>query len=405
MNQNDHPESWELTSVGEICDRPQYGYTQSATDKPVGPKFLRITDIQDGLVDWDKVPYCECPESFVRKYLLQPGDILFARTGATTGKSYLINACPRAVFASYLIRVRTRKGIVPYFLFTFFNSSFYWKQVKQNLAGSAQGGMNASLLSRLKVRLPSCSIQQRITEIIQAVDGTIEKTKHLIRKYNTIKDGLMQDFFDSNKYREKALLEAVGNDSSLIVAGPFGSNLKVSDYRERGVPIIRLQNVEDCEFVDKDMKFISEKKSRELSYHSFRGGDIALGKLGDPVGKTCIIPEHFPSGIVVADVVRIRAHENVIRKHFLMFTLNSHFCRKQLNNEIVGTTRPRVNLRQVRELRIPCPLRAEQERIGNILSSIQGNIHSNERHLEKLTRVKFGLMQDLLTGKVRVGAS
>src|SRR5438445_7065032 len=79
-SQNNLPDGWELKAVGEVCENPQYGYTQSATDRPVGPKFLRITDIQEGLVDWDGVPYCECPEFVIGKYLLQPGDILFART-------------------------------------------------------------------------------------------------------------------------------------------------------------------------------------------------------------------------------------------------------------------------------------------------------------------------------------
>ena len=74
--------------VKDICDKTQYGYTDSAKFEPVGPKFLRITDIQNGNVNWETVPYTSCPEK--QKYLLQPGDILFARTGATTGKSFLI---------------------------------------------------------------------------------------------------------------------------------------------------------------------------------------------------------------------------------------------------------------------------------------------------------------------------
>ena len=81
--------------------------TASASSQPVGPKFLRITDIQDGLVDWDAVPWCECDGRSAADARLKAGDIVFARTGATTGKSFLIRECPiNAVFASYLIRVR-----------------------------------------------------------------------------------------------------------------------------------------------------------------------------------------------------------------------------------------------------------------------------------------------------------
>ena len=94
-----------------MCDKPQYGYTASAATEPIGPHLLRITDIQNGSVNWETVPYCDCPGP--QKFLLEKGDILFARTGATTGKSFLIEECPTAVFASYLIRLRVNKLVSP----------------------------------------------------------------------------------------------------------------------------------------------------------------------------------------------------------------------------------------------------------------------------------------------------
>ena len=80
---------WEEKEIKEVCDHPQYGYTASAKQEKVGPKFLRITDIQNGRVNWETVPYCKCED--VEKYNLEKGDIVFARTGATVGKSYLID--------------------------------------------------------------------------------------------------------------------------------------------------------------------------------------------------------------------------------------------------------------------------------------------------------------------------
>ena len=102
---------WSEASVGDFCEMPQYGYTESATTEPVGPRFLRITDIQNGRVNWDNVPYCSCPNP--QPYFLKENDILFARTGATTGKSFLIRDCPKAVFASYLICLRVRNTVTP----------------------------------------------------------------------------------------------------------------------------------------------------------------------------------------------------------------------------------------------------------------------------------------------------
>ena len=85
-----------------------------------------------------------------------------------------------------------------------------------------------------------------------------------------------------------------------VVSGPFGSNLKVSDYKTEGIPILRLQNIGKGYFIDKSIKYINERKAEELKYHSFISGDIALAKLGIPIGKTCIIPNHLKSGIITA---------------------------------------------------------------------------------------------------------
>jgi type I restriction enzyme S subunit len=93
------PEHWEVVRLGEVWLKPQYGFTASATDQCVGPKFLRITDIQNSQVNWNTVPYCEIDDALLTRYRLDPGDLLFARIGATTGKSLLIRECPEVIFA------------------------------------------------------------------------------------------------------------------------------------------------------------------------------------------------------------------------------------------------------------------------------------------------------------------
>lgn len=186
------PEEWELVKVNDVCNRPEYGFTASATEEPIGPKFLRITDIQNGNVDWDRVPYCHCPDPLIDEYLLKKGDILFARTGATTGKSFLIRECPKAVFASYLIRITTREKIMPDFLYQVFNSFIYWKQINQQIGGSAQGGVNASSLSNLKIPLPSVLEQRKIVDILSSSYEEITDLVLSLKNYKKLKKGLMQ---------------------------------------------------------------------------------------------------------------------------------------------------------------------------------------------------------------------
>ncbi|KAF5424803.1 MAG: type I restriction enzyme, S subunit [Candidatus Methanomarinus sp.] len=198
------------------------------------------------------------------------------------------------------------------------------------------------------------------------------------------------------------LLNVVGDKNDLIIAGPFGSNLKVEDYRDEGIPIIRLQNIDFGKFLNKDIKYISPEKANELSYHSFIKGDIVLAKLGDPIGKTCIIPHFLKRGVVVSDVVRIRVDSKFSEKKFIFHCLNSFSVFYQLNKDIIGTTRPRVNLDQVRNLLIPFPPLPEQHHITEILTAADTYIEKEQTYLNKLQQIKKGLMQDLLTGKVRV---
>jgi len=169
------PEHWEVVRLGEVAEKPQYGYTASASEHPIGPKFLRITDIQDGRVSWSSVPFCEIDERSLAKYKLGPGDLLFARIGATTGKTYLVTECPTAVFASYLIRVCVKtKRLLPEYLHYFTHMESYWRQINAAKGGRLKKGINIPVLRSLLLPLPPLPEQRRIARMLSAVDRKIE---------------------------------------------------------------------------------------------------------------------------------------------------------------------------------------------------------------------------------------
>jgi type I restriction enzyme, S subunit len=184
-------EGWVNRKLGDLSTI-NYGYTESACHEPVGPKFLRITDIQNNHVAWDTVPYCAIAFPDVLKYQLAEGDIVFARTGATTGKSYLVTEPPYAVFASYLIRVKlSAKEILPSFLFLFFQTRSYWKSIKSGSSGSAQGGFNATKLSELVISYPKLmKEQQTIVEKFQALSANTRRLETIYRQKLAVLDSL-----------------------------------------------------------------------------------------------------------------------------------------------------------------------------------------------------------------------
>lgn len=170
------PETWEVLALGKLTEKPQYGYTESAVREPVGPKFLRITDIDDsGRVFWPEVPFCRCSDSDLEKFRLTGNDILVARIGATTGKSTLVGDCPPAVFASYLIRIRSRHNVLePSYLYQFMRSQPYWTQIDASKGGRLKQGVNVPVLQDLYLPVPHIEDQRLIAQSLVAADRKIE---------------------------------------------------------------------------------------------------------------------------------------------------------------------------------------------------------------------------------------
>jgi type I restriction enzyme S subunit len=169
-----------------------------------------------------------------------------------------------------------------------------------------------------------------------------------------------------------------------IVSGPFGSNLKASEYLNEGVPVIRIQNIDRNRFIDKKINYISEEKAEFLSRHNFQSGDIIITKLGDPVGKTSLVPDKYERGIIVADLVRARVNHKYINKKFLVYQLNSSFLIKQFDKHTKGTTRPRVKLSIIRELIFNLPPLNEQNRIVDAIDELFSDLDNGVLNLNKV---------------------
>jgi type I restriction enzyme S subunit len=183
------------------CSDIGYGYTSKSSSEFLGPQYLRITDIQDDSVDWLLVPKINEKSSDVGKFLLKDGDIVFARTGATTGKSYLIKEPPISVFASYLIRVDVNRDYVdPEYLRHFFRSDDYWTAINAGISGAAQGGFNASKLGELSFPLPDLTIQKKIIEKLDVIEthSTIVKKsqENKVKELKLLRQSILKQAFN-----------------------------------------------------------------------------------------------------------------------------------------------------------------------------------------------------------------
>ncbi|MBD2384371.1 restriction endonuclease subunit S [Cylindrospermum sp. FACHB-282] len=163
------PESWEIKQLGELVTT-QYGYTASAEEKEVGPKFLRITDIVPNILDWDYVPYCTISDKEIKKYLLHEGDIVVARTGATVGYAKRIHKYhPNSVFASYLVRLKPNKLENSIFLGIAVESNNFKNFISMFFTGSAQPQANAQVMSLFSLLYPTEDLIRRFNKIVNPI--------------------------------------------------------------------------------------------------------------------------------------------------------------------------------------------------------------------------------------------
>lgn len=156
------PQGWEWERWGNISQSIQYGYNAPALEHGA-IKMVRISDIQENCVLWDNVPYCQIEENDIDTYLLKVNDILFARTGGTVGKSFLVEEVPeRAIYAGYLIRTRYSSLLNPHYMKLFMESQLYWEQLKNGTIATAQPNCNGKTLAKMLLPIPPTKEQDRI---------------------------------------------------------------------------------------------------------------------------------------------------------------------------------------------------------------------------------------------------
>jgi len=181
-----------------------------------------------------------------------------------------------------------------------------------------------------------------------------------------------------------------------FTGGPFGSNLKAEDYTETGIRIIQLQNIGDGEFIDDYKIYTSEEKANELLSCNIYSGEIILSKMGDPVGRACLIPEHLERCLLASDGIRLVVDEKRFSKLFVYSLINSKQIRDAIERKATGSTRKRIGLDELKKTNLPTPIKlVEQQKIAACLSSLDEVITAESQKLDVLKEHKKGMLQNL----------
>ena len=227
------PEGWEWERWGHISLAIQYGYNAPAAQSG-NAKMVRISDIQDNKLVWDTVPYCTIPEKDIDTYLLEPNDILFARTGGTVGKSFLVeDSRPNTIYAGYLIRTRYNSiELCPKYLKAYMESQLYWEQLHEGTIATAQPNCNGQTLSHMLLPIPPHSEQVRITRKLSEIEPIVDAYKTAQERLDTLnstitctlKKSILQYAIqgklvpqDSSDEPASALLERIATEKQQLV--------------------------------------------------------------------------------------------------------------------------------------------------------------------------------------------
>lgn len=375
-------EAKELAAVSAIS----YGYTESASNEPIGPRFLRITDIQDDRVDWESVPYCKIQKVNLPKYRLASGDIVFARTGATTGKSFLVYDPPDAVFASYLIRLRLLdKKLLPEFVSLFFQTAGYWQSIKDGSSGSAQGGFNATKLGALMIPVPPLPEQQRIVGLLdEAFAGIVtakaNAEKNLQNASALFENHLQSVFVQHGEGWAETTVDKISTnlDSKRV---PITKSIRTSGvYPYYGASGI-VDYIGDYIF-DDDTLLVSEDGANLLA----RSTPVAFSVSGR---------------YWVNNHAHILKFENMATQRFVEFYLESI----KLDEYITGAAQPKLNQKALNSIPIPIPKSVdEQAKIVKSIESLQKEAQRlaqvYERKLAALEALKKLLLHQAFAGEL-----
>jgi len=302
------------------------------------------------------------------------------------------------------------------FIAYYFNSPLGKKRLSSLHVGSTIKHINTKDLRKFDIPLPPLPEQNKIAEILTSVDETIESTRKVIEQTKKVKQGLLQELLTKGIGNPKLkkteigiipeawtvvkLIDYSSDSKNSFANGPFGSDLLSSELTDNGVPVIYIRDISENNYSWISNMYVTEEKADSLMFCNIFENDVIITKVGDPPAIAALYQDKTRS-IMTQDVIRIRPKEDV-SPMFLVNLLNSKFAKDEVKRIEIKGTRKRVSLTEYKKIRLPLPTHKEQKIIANILNSFDKQLEATENELIRLEKVKRGLMQDLLTGTVRV---
>jgi type I restriction enzyme S subunit len=414
------PEDWDVVKLDQIADITDGSHFSPKLDETGNYRIATVANIKGNSID---VKSCKKISKTDYELLVKNGckpeigDILFSKDG-TVGLSFSFKQQIDLVLLSSIAIIRPQKDLNSDYCSYVLKSPIVFKKITNNKRGT---GLKRVILRDLKSTQiplpPTIHEQQKIAEVLSTTDNAIQKTHEIIQKTQLLKNGLLHHLLTRgighNKFKqteigeipeewEYGIIENFANTiGDSVQTGPFGAQLHASDYVKDGVPLILIKNVFDGKIVDEDMPRISHKKAEELSRYRLKIGDIVFSRVGS-VGRAAVVREREEGWLISGQMLRVRLDNPRIENVFLGHVINTKWFKKALESKTVGATRKSINTNILRSLPLIVPPLPEQQKIAEILSTVDKKIELEMKRKGQFEQIKQGLMNDLLTGKKRL---
>jgi len=436
--ENGPPEGWAEAELGSLCHHPQYGWTTSATKDRSGLRLLRTTDISSGQVEWGLVPVCKKEPDDPQKYVLSPGDIVVSRAGSV-GVSYLVGDCPRAVFASYLIRLRPVQPIPSEFISLFLKSPGYWDAVTEHSAGIAVPNINATKLARMIVPVPPLAEQKRIVAMVEKLLARVNAARERLAKVPAILKRFRQSVLAAacsgrltadwraahpdiepasellrevtehrrkswrkERYRDPippeppddaelpdgwawASLEGV---ASQVVDCPHAT----PKWTDHGRLCVRTTNFHPGRLDLSEVRYVSDGTFAERIKRLVpQPADILYSREGGILGIACMIPEGVE--LCMGQRMMLIRPYPALSATFYMHVLNSELILSRVRDLTGGTASPHLNVGDIKAFAVPVPPAPEQheivrrvEALFKLADTIEQRVTAGTQRADRLTQ-------------------
>lgn len=293
----------EYVKFKDVIINSQYGYTATETSQTEGTyKYLRITDIVPYYVNFDTVPFCKITEKDVSKYIVKEGDILIARTGATTGYNYVVpSRISNTVYASYLIRfIVDKKLVLPLFMKYVLKTQSYYGFVNNYIGGSAQPGMNAKVFTKFNIPKFSLVTQQKIASILSAYDRLIENNTRRIRLLEQMAENLYKEWFVRFRFPEHEKVEMVNGlpkgwetiHIKELAQLKSGYAFKSEWFVEEGEAVAKIKDIGNILMDTSSFSYVDKENCIKAKKFLLTTGDLTIALTGATIGKISIVPKH-----------------------------------------------------------------------------------------------------------------